>query len=388
MRKTIIDIAEFHAKVKDGKRPKTAVRLATSGEATIANDARVATFVFSDNSVDRYGDTIDARGWMLDKFNTNPVALFGHDSSKVENVIGRAENVRVEGDRLIGDIEFIEASVNPNAEAVYQMVKGGYLNTVSVGFQPLDWAATKDKTRPGGVDFRKQELLEISICAIPANPNALVQARAAGIDVDRLALIQPKAPVSKKGLYEVGALARLLSELGYLEDMVEWEEDYEGDGSDVSQRLTDAMKLLGQILVDMTAEEVAELFAEEDGADPVIVVSDPVMMEDFTAAQKAVHGLAQKLLTPAKRSIQTVSMNIELTPEAKEILGQMERAGKVLSAANAKAIGDAHQMITQGCDTIRGVLDAATSTGDAPDDEVAKARARRVREAEALKIAI
>jgi hypothetical protein len=44
--------------------------------------------VFSDNSVDRYGDTIDARGWVLDNYKANPVALFGHDAGSVENVIG------------------------------------------------------------------------------------------------------------------------------------------------------------------------------------------------------------------------------------------------------------------------------------------------------------
>lgn len=386
MRKTIIDIAEFHAKLKDGKRPKTAVRFATSGSATVADDARVATFVFSDNSVDRYGDTIDARGWVLDNFNANPIALFGHDSSSVENVIGRAKNVRIQGNQLIGDIEFMEGSVNPTAEAVFQMVKGGWLKTVSVGFQPLDWAASKDKGRPGGVDFKKQELLEISIVPIPANPNALGQARAAGVDVDRLALVQAKAPVSKKGLYEVGALARLLSELGYLEDMVEWEEEYEGDGSDMSQRLTDAMKMLGQILVDMTAEEVSELFAEEDGADPVIVVSDPVMMDGFTPAQKALCALAKGLRPAVRSDVQTIKMEIELSPEAKEMLGRLERAGKVLSAANEKSLRDAHQMITQGCDTIKGVVETATAEAAAPD-ELALARARRQREAEAIQIA-
>lgn len=384
--KTIVDISEFLAKVKDGKRPKTAVRLATSGEATIANDARVATFVFSDNSVDRYGDTIDARGWVLDNFNANPIALFGHDSSSVENVIGRAKNVRVQGNQLIGDIEFMPAETNPTAEAVYQMVKGGWLKTVSVGFQPLDWAASKDKSRPGGVDFKKQELLEISIVPIPANPNALGQARAAGVDVDRLALIQLQAPsVSKKGLYEVSALARLLSELGYLEDMVEWEAEYEGDGSDIAQRITDAMKVLGQILVDMTVEEVGELFAEEDGADPAIVVSDPVVMESLTPAQKAIVVFARAILSPARRSVQTVNLNIELTPEARAILGSLERAGKVLSSVNEKALRDAHEAITKGCDVIKGVVDAATAD-DVPDVVAAAARAKRERRIRALKL--
>jgi HK97 family phage prohead protease len=186
----MIDIRDFNeiANGADGARPLGAVRFATTGDPVAATDSRTATFVFSDESVDRYGDVIFARGWDLANFNANPVALFGHDSGSVENVIGKAKNVRVEGSRLIGDIEFMGADVNPNAEAVYQMVKGGFLKTVSVGFQPIEWELAKDKNRPQGVNFKKQELLEISIVPIPANPNALVQAKAAGIAIERLGL--------------------------------------------------------------------------------------------------------------------------------------------------------------------------------------------------------
>ncbi len=184
MPRTMIDISEFRDAVKNGERPSMAVRLATSGEPRVNADTRTITFVFSDETPDRCGDTIKARGWQLDEFAKNSVALFGHDSTSVENVIGRARNVRVTGSKLMGDIEFMEASVNPNADIVFRMVKGGFLNAVSVGFLPLEWKPDKQ----GGISFEKQSLLEISVVPIPANPNALVQARAAGINVDRLNL--------------------------------------------------------------------------------------------------------------------------------------------------------------------------------------------------------
>jgi HK97 family phage prohead protease len=264
-------------------------------EPVVAQEGRTVSFVFSDSSVDRYGDTIDARGWVLDNFKANPVALFGHDANTVENVIGNARNVRVEGNRLIGDIEFMPAETNPNAEVVYQMVKGGYLKTVSVGFQPLEWHLTKDKNRPGGVDFRKQELLEISIVPIPANPNALTQAKAAGLDIERIGLKADAAPlVSKKGMYDVSCLARLLAELGYLQDSSAWEAEYEGDGSEIPQRLADAMNQLGQILVDMTAEEVAELLSDRGAEEPIILVDDPTEMS-LSPAQKAIHAFVRGL---------------------------------------------------------------------------------------------
>jgi HK97 family phage prohead protease len=382
MKMKLVDISEFRESVKTGKqKAKTGVRFVGASQDVVASaESRTVTFVFSDNSVDRYGDTIDARGWVLDNYKSNPIALFGHDSGSVENVIGRAHNVRIEGQRLLGDIEFMEASVNPTAEAVYQMVKGGFLKTVSVGFAPLEWTLTKDKTRPGGVDFKKQELLEISIVPIPANPNALQQAKAAGIDLDRLGLGRVAPSVSKKGLYEVSYLAHLLADLGYLEDIVEWEAEYEGDGSAIPQRITDAMKTLGQILVDMTAEEVAELFDEEDGDS---VITDAVVeMEALSPAQKAFIALVKAFRRPAT-SKHTLTLDIEMTADAKAFLGQIERAGKVLSGANETALRAAVDCMTQAASHVGGVLDNCE-----PDDEMKAARARRLREAEALRLSI
>lgn len=415
MMRTMIDIGEFRERLKTGKqKPQTGVRFVSAQQdVTASDDARTITFVFSDSSVDRYGDTIDARGWILDNYRSNPIALFGHDSGSVENVIGRAHNVRIEGQRLLGDIEFMEAGVNPTAEAVFQMVKGGFLKSVSVGFAPIEWTLTKDKNRPGGVDFKKQELLEISIVPIPANPNALQQAKAAGIDVDRLGLGAPARDgaglVSKKGLYEVSFLAHILMDLGYLEDMVEWEEDYEGDGSDIAQRLTDALKMLGQILVDMATEEVAEMIGEEDGADPVLLVDDPAILNALTPAQKMLRKLVaitkRARLHSGRRFVLTTDQKItregadrlrrdfrrwvddgnsenalileqglRLTVIDEPAFGRsfsvsqdvpetliIDKAGKVLSAANETALRTACDHMTKAMDHVNGVIGAAQS---------------------------
>lgn len=359
-RTTIVDITEFHQRVGRGHKPGVAVRLLGTGgpQLDAETEDRVVSFIFSDDSVDRYGDRIEARGWQLANFNANPVALFGHDSGSVENVIGRAKNVRVDGNRLVGDIEFMEASVNPNAEVVYQMVKAGYLRAVSVGFQPLDWVAAKDKSRTGGIDFRKQELLEISIVPIPANPNALHLAKAAGIAIERLGMVAPAPmPITTKGLYEVSWLARILADLGYLEDCVEWEAEYEGDGSEVPAKLASALAQLGQVLIEMTAEEVAEMIGEEDGEDPAIMVDDPIEMASRTPAQRALVKLAavgRRARNVAKRAPAPV----------------VERAGKVLSTANDKCLREAHDMITKGCGMVKSVFDQVTA--DDPEADVDK----------------
>lgn len=389
MAKALLALADFHAHLAAGRRASVGVRLAPSNNVQETKEAdRTATFIFSDDSVDSYGDTIDARGWDLKSFEANPVALFGHDPSKPEYVIGKARNVRIEGRSLIGEIEFAGATVNPTAETVFQMVKAGYLNAVSVGFMPLEWSFTKDKARPGGIDFKKQKLLEISVVAIPANENALVQARAAGLDVDRLAFEQTRqAPkLTAKNLYDVSWLAGILSDLGYVQDLAAWEAEYEGDSSPVPQMLAEALNLLGAALIAMTVEEVGELLA--DRVDPPPVSIDAlVSMSNDAEFRRSTFAMLRRLDFGALLAMRSAmaghlsGRRIAFTDKGVET--PLTRAGRVLSAANEKAIREAHTMFTDGCGLLKAVVDQVAT--DAADDTVeasaeAEARARGIRE--------
>ena len=68
----------------------------------------------------------------------NPVALWAHDSSAPP--IGGARNVGVEGDRLLGDIEFAPPETYAFADTIYRLVLGKFLRAVSVGFLPTRYA--------------------------------------------------------------------------------------------------------------------------------------------------------------------------------------------------------------------------------------------------------
>ncbi len=137
-------------------------------------------FCFSDGSVDRAGDSIAPDGWDWANFNKNPVALWAHDSFSPP--IGRAGNLAVENGRLMGDIEFMAADVYPFADSIRRMVEGGYIQAVSVGFIPRKYAFVESAERPWGIDFQEQELVEISLVPVPCNANALIDARAKGIN--------------------------------------------------------------------------------------------------------------------------------------------------------------------------------------------------------------
>jgi len=163
--------AEFRYEARHGRAAGAGVQIAANVRA-VNEKLRMASFVFSNGAVDRAGDRIDPAGWVLSDFRRNPVALFAHDSKALP--IGRARNVRVGENSLLGDIEFADAEISIFADQCWRMVKGGFMPAVSVGFAPLDWSWARDPARPGGLDFKRQALLEISCVPVPAHPGALL----------------------------------------------------------------------------------------------------------------------------------------------------------------------------------------------------------------------
>lgn len=134
-------------------------------------------WVMSDESADRAGDII-RQSWDLDNYKQNPVILWGHGRT-TDVPIGRGLNVRVDGKRLIGDVEFA-VEENQFAAQIYRLAVAEVVKAGSVGFQPL--AVKSDHTDEErntlklgrfGVEFMRSELLEFSPCAVPCNPNAV-----------------------------------------------------------------------------------------------------------------------------------------------------------------------------------------------------------------------
>lgn len=151
-------------------------------------NSRILKFVGSTPARDRYGDEITVEGWDLKNYRKNPVFLWAHQRAMLP--IGRAINVKQDGEKLVFDVEFAPAEINEFAEAVYQHYKAGFLKGVSVGFQPhkserIDEANEEElkrkKAKPDlwpGKKFLKQELLELSACPVGANPEALITNKA------------------------------------------------------------------------------------------------------------------------------------------------------------------------------------------------------------------
>lgn len=162
-----------------------ALRKEFAAELRAVNEAaRTIDFVISTAAVDRYRDTIAVDGWQLDNYMKSPVVLWCHDASLPP--IGRAQSVTKSDSALLSTAEFMPRELSPFADSIFRMYAARYLSAVSVGFLPLDYDWANDDAREFGIDFKAQELLEYSCCAIPANPEALIAAKAGGIDTGPL----------------------------------------------------------------------------------------------------------------------------------------------------------------------------------------------------------
>jgi phage head maturation protease len=75
--------------------------------------------------------------------------------------------------------------MNPLADTVCAMVAARFLNAVSVGFMPLAAQPILDEDGDWtGVEFISQELLELSVVPVPANPGALQLAKSFALCAD------------------------------------------------------------------------------------------------------------------------------------------------------------------------------------------------------------
>ena len=169
-------------------------------------------FVMSDGSIDRMGDVIEPKGWMLDHFKSHPIALFNHDT---DQVIGKWADVRIEGGQLRGELELAEAGTSPLVDTVRALVRQNILRAVSVGFRPVEKSPLNEDADKyyGPFRFTKSELLECSLVSVPANPNALSTVKSLNLPGDIVAEVFCK-PADENRSRTTGKSAKYLAPQG------------------------------------------------------------------------------------------------------------------------------------------------------------------------------
>ena len=378
--KRLYSIDEFAKLPEQQRDAESSIATTSLGAPEFGESGRIVRYTFSTPAVGRDLHTVAPDAWQLANFSKNPVFLWFHDDSQPP--IGRVIDIGDERGALKGSVEYAQADLNPFADMIYRMVKARYINAVSTSWQPLAWEFSRDKSRPGGVDFTKVDLLEISQVPIPALPNAIATARASGINTGPLfswaerlldtggicavprdelenlrraakmpkrtsesatdtpdeaddkkeralkakharALARaPKVPVFKRGLYEVAQLCYMLEQFGYCHNASEYEAAIEGDKSEVPAMLGEALVKFGEALKAMADEEIEELLEAHEGGEEDAEAE--IQTRSLSAADRESIAAAPTARCRAWRSGVAVA-----------------RAGKALSASNQEKLGEA-----------------------------------------------
>lgn len=225
---------------------------------------REITFVASTEATDRYGDRLMTRGWSLDAYRRNPVFLWAHDHKSPP--IGKTLDVHVEQTpkpALIQRVEFAPKSTYEFADTVFNLYRGKFLRSVSVGFLPTEAPEPiiDDATgRTTGYQFNAMELLELSAVPIPANVEATARAIEKGIittaDAERV-FTAPKSEELATGKDYI----ELAFKLGQLSHSVEFFERVMRDAGLVEIRTAeDLEKLVGHAGSISSVADLERLF--------------------------------------------------------------------------------------------------------------------------------
>lgn len=138
------------------------------------------SFIVSDETKNSFGMVIKTDGIDIEAFIKNPVMLYMHER---KSVVGRWENLRKEGTKLIADAVFDDTT--ELGKSVKAQVEKGFLRSASIGIQIIE-----EQDINGVRTVTKSILNEISIVDIPSNKNALKLCNKGGNRYLRLQLPQ------------------------------------------------------------------------------------------------------------------------------------------------------------------------------------------------------
>lgn len=152
--------------------------------------------VISTSGLNSYGSRVLTSGLDTSQYCRNPVLLWMHRRGGENMPIGRMENLRVDGDRLIGTPKFDEK--DEFAKKIAAKWEDGYLNMCSAGIEILECSTDPSVLVDGQTraTATASKLVEVSIVDIGANDEALklygggkLLELSAGQDCDLLPLV-------------------------------------------------------------------------------------------------------------------------------------------------------------------------------------------------------
>jgi hypothetical protein len=140
---------------------------------SIEDERREFSGIASTPTVDRMGDVVDPMGAV---FKTPmPLLLYHQDRLPVGSV--DFAKPQKDGIPFRASIPTVAeaGTVKERVDEAWHSIKYKLLGCVSIGFQPLKYEPLDPDNPWDGFRFLSWSWLELSLCAIPANPDAVIQ---------------------------------------------------------------------------------------------------------------------------------------------------------------------------------------------------------------------
>jgi len=160
-------------------------------KAEVDSEENTFTAVINTGIVDRDREVVLPKGGDFNQFMKNPVVPFGHNYQSPP--IAKALWIKQSRGKVI-----MKARAAPTdmGQEVFDLIRGGFLNAVSIGFEPVgdNFGPPSEKElkahpewAPARTIFREWNLLEVSVVPVPSNAEALIQAVGKGFEIsDRM----------------------------------------------------------------------------------------------------------------------------------------------------------------------------------------------------------
>lgn len=170
------------------------MRRGFEGLSIAEDEERCSVAVMSTRDIDADNEIILPWGLDLERYQRNPLLLWGHKWS--EPPIGSCSQLQVDDYCMRGKFNFART---PRAEEIWSLVRDKHLRTNSIGFFVLDYVSRGHKDFGPMIDramkewdefdvrmadkikgfVRRGMLVENSVVTVPSNANAIMQAVAA-----------------------------------------------------------------------------------------------------------------------------------------------------------------------------------------------------------------
>lgn len=304
------------------------------------------TFVLHDETVNTYGFRMLTSGCDLTEFKKNPVMLLNHNDWSLP--IGRWENIRIEGTRILADAVF---DLNDPREhgglAISQKVENDFLRMASIGAWPpseINDDVTYFLSGQTKATVTKWKAREASIVTIGSNHNALAFYDKEGnlIDLSDSTSIIQLMDLATKSITKIETMSEL-TQILKLADTATPAEQFAAVQAVISDRdrlktenvtLADQIdKLNGDAKASKKAEAiqlidaaVAEGRLNADGKETYIKLFDA----DFDAAKTALAAIPKRQSVAGQIETGKGENAIELADLQKKDWNTLDKEGKLV----------------------------------------------------------